>query len=180
MKIGVISDLHGSFEDVKNALFKLNEENVDIVICAGDVLYHGPRNPVPETYNPAGVAELLNNFSKRVIFARGNCDAEVDQMLIKYPLLSDFTYLFADGVFITVTHGHNTSDFNKFGKDVKADIVISGHTHIPVKEEFEWGVHLNPGSTTFPKGGSNKSYAIIEVENGKYEIEIKEILKLWT
>ncbi len=175
MKIGVISDLHGSFEDVKNALDKLNSENIELLICAGDVLYHGPRNPIPSSYNPAKVAELLNNFPKRIIFARGNCDSEVDQMVIKYPMLSDFSYVYAEGVFIAVTHGHKIESFKEFGGETKADIVISGHTHIPVIEKFENSVHLNPGSVTFPKGGSRKSYAVIKIENGKFEIELKEI-----
>ncbi|MCD6426909.1 MAG: phosphodiesterase [Caldisericaceae bacterium] len=175
MKIGVISDLHGSFEDVKNALGKLISENIDLAICAGDVLYHGPRNPIPESYNPAKVAELLNNFPKRIIFAKGNCDSEVDQMIIKYPMLSDFSYVYAEGVFIAITHGHKIESFKEFGEKVKADIVISGHTHIPVIEKFENSVHLNPGSVTFPKGGSRKSYAIIKVKDGKFEIELKEI-----
>ncbi len=175
MKIGVISDLHGSFNDAKNALNKLHKENTELIICAGDLLYNGPRNPVPESYNPGGVAEMLNKFDKRIIFVRGNCDAEVDQMIIKYPILSDFSYLYTNEIFIVITHGHKVNNFEQFGKDVKADIVISGHTHIPVIENFDWGVHLNPGSTTFPKGGSNKSYAIINIKDGEYKIDIKEI-----
>ena len=175
MKIGVISDLHGSFDDVKNALDRLKNENVDIVICAGDLLYNGPRNPIPQSYNPGGVADLLNNFGKRMIIVRGNCDAEVDQLAIKYPILGDTAYFYADGIFIVITHGHRVESFEKFGKENGADIVISGHTHIPVMENFDWGVHLNPGSVTFPKGGSKKSYAIIDIANGEYKIKIKEI-----
>ena len=175
MKIGVISDLHGSYNDTKIALNKLHKENVDLVICAGDLLYNGPRNPFPESYNPGKVADMLNNFDRRIIFARGNCDAEVDQLAIKYPILSDFLYIYTEGVFIVVTHGHRVQDFDKLGKDIGADIIVSGHTHIPIIENFSWGTHLNPGSTTFPKGGSNKSYAIIKIENGEYKINIKEI-----
>ncbi len=175
MKIGVISDLHGSYEDVKNALNRLISENVDLVVCAGDLLYHGPRNPMPESYNPAKVAELLNNFPERIIFARGNCDSEVDQMMIKYPILSDFSYLYIDGIFITVTHGHKINNFKELAEKTGADIIISGHTHIPVVEKFENSFHLNPGSTTLPKGGSQKSYGIIEIKNGEFKIDIKEI-----
>ncbi len=175
MKIGIISDLHGSFNDVKNALNKLHNEDIDLAICAGDLMYNGPKNPIPENYNPGGVAEMLNKFDKRLIFVRGNCDAEVDQMLIKYPILSDFSYLYAEGIFIAITHGHKVDNFEQFGKNVGADIVISGHTHIPLIENFDWGVHLNPGSTTFPKDNSNKSYAIINIKNGEYKIKIKEI-----
>ncbi len=175
MKIGVISDLHGSFNDAKNALDRLISENVDLVICAGDVLYHGPRNPIPESYNPAKVAELINEFPKRMIFARGNCDSEVDQMVIKYPMLSDFSYIYAEGVFIAVTHGHKTNSFEEVVKNTGADIIVSGHTHIPVKEKCGNALHVNPGSVTFPKGGSRKSYALIEVKNEEFKVELKEI-----
>ena len=175
MKIGVISDLHGSYEDARNALNRLHNEDVDIVICAGDVLYNGPRNPIPESYDPGKVAEMINKFDKRMIFVKGNCDAEVDQLVIKYPMLSDFSYLYAEGIFIVITHGHKVDDFEKLGNKSGADIIISGHTHIPVIENFDWGVHLNPGSTTFPKGGSKKSYAIIEIEGGEFKIKVKEI-----
>lgn len=175
MKIGVISDIHGSLDDAEAALNLLEKENVDLVACPGDVLYVGPRNPMPKNYNPAKVADLINSFPKPFIFSRGNCDSEVDQMVIKYPLLQDVAYLWVEGLLIAVTHGHKVESFSKFLQDSGANIVISGHTHIPVIEKFTYGTHFNPGSITFPKGGSNKSYGIVTIKNGRYEIEIKEI-----
>ena len=175
MKIGAISDLHGSLDDTERTLKLLEEENVDIVICPGDVLYVGPRNPMPKNYNPAKVAELINNFPKPFIFSRGNCDSEVDQMVIKYPMLQEVAYLWVDGLLIAVTHSHKVDTFPLFLRNTGANIVISGHTHKPVIEKSIFGMHFNPGSITFPKGGSKKSYGIINIKNGKYEIELKEM-----
>ncbi len=175
MKIGVISDLHGSLDDTERALTLLKKENVDLVICPGDVLYIGPRNPMPKNYNPAKVAELINHFPKPFIFSRGNCDSEVDQMVIKYPMLQEVAYLWVDGLLIAVTHGHKVEAFSSFLENTGANVVISGHTHTPVVEKFASGVHFNPGSITLPKGGSKKSYGILTIKNGEYEIELKEI-----
>lgn len=175
-KIGVISDLHGSLEDTKNVL-EILESTTDLLICAGDILYHGPRNHIPKNYNPEKVAELINKFPKKIIFARGNCDAEVDQALIKYPILQDISFVFIEKVHIAITHGHKipNNNFDQFGSNNKINILVTGHTHIPLIENFSWGIYLNPGSIALPKNRFNKSYAIINIENGKFNAEIKEM-----
>ena len=96
MKLFFISDIHGSREDLAFALAKFEEEKADYIILLGDLLYHGPRNPLPKDYNPKEVAELINKYKNNIIAVRGNCDSEVDQMLIEFPIMADFSQILID------------------------------------------------------------------------------------
>jgi putative phosphoesterase len=177
MIVGVISDIHGSLDDFKNALGMMTKYNAEIILCPGDILYFGPRNPTPPSYDPKAVAELINNFPKTFIFSRGNCDSEIDQLVIKYPILQTNTFVYVEGVSILLTHGHKVEneDFDALGKKLSLNLIVSGHTHIAAVESFEWGTHLNPGSISLPKKDSKKSAAIINIKDGKYQINLKEI-----
>lgn len=161
MKLFFISDIHGSEEDLQFVLNKFEAEKADYLIILGDLLYHGPRNPLPTTYNPKEVAILLNRYKNKIISVRGNCDSEVDQMLLEFPIMADFSQILLDGHRFFLTHGHiyNQNLLPPLGKN---DILCHGHTHIPVADKFEDTVIFNPGSITFPKENNDKSYGIYE------------------
>jgi putative phosphoesterase len=131
-------------------------------LLLGDILYHGPRNDLPAGYAPKKVIELLNPLKNEILAVRGNCDTEVDQMVLSFPILADYAYLSLDGLRIFATHGH------KFNTDslpplAKGDILLHGHTHVPVAIEFgEDNLYINPGSLSIPKESSPKSYILYE------------------
>ncbi len=160
MKILVMSDTHGdtSFWEYIKDLVKES----DYVIHAGDVLYHGPRNPLPSGYNPSKLAELINN-SVPFFISKGNCDADVDQLVLNYPLASPYIFLFFPPFRILVIHGENMEEDNFFGlaDKYKVNLLIFGHIHTPVLKEKNGVILLNPGSPALPKV-PNKTVAIIE------------------
>lgn len=161
MKIFVLSDIHGSETYLKKALTALEKEEADYILLLGDALYHGPRNPLPEGYNPKAVAELLNKYKEKIIAVRGNCDSEVDQMLINFPIMGDYTTILWKGKRIFATHGHIYNS-EKLPPISKGDVLISGHTHLPVAEEKKGIYILNPGSISLPKEENPNSYGIFE------------------
>lgn len=186
MKIGVISDTHGSSSAWKKAMDKYFYD-ADLIIHAGDVLYHGPRNPMPEGYNPAGLAELINNSPAPVLIARGNCDADVDQLLIDYPIQSPYTFLQFEGVRILTTHGDK---FNPMGGEFslesvaalsekyKARVTIFGHIHLPVLEVINGAVVFNPGSASLPKEAHHPTIGIIDDQGiSIIELDNNEVIK---
>ena len=142
------------------------EEKADRMILLGDILYHGPRNALPREYDPQKVSDLLNTISGKILCVRGNCDAEVDQWLLKFPVMGDYSWILEKDRVIWLTHGHiYGSDFRKgdsFPPLGKEDIVISGHTHIPVWEPSAEGLFFNPGSVAIPKAGSRCGYMTLE------------------
>lgn len=156
MKYLIASDIHGSAYYCKELLKAFEEEKADKLILLGDILYHGPRNDLPKDYNPKEVIDLLNNMKEKILCVRGNCDTEVDQMVLNFPILADYGVLCEKGHIIYLTHGH---------KQIPAlsenDIVIQGHTHIPTYEN-----PLNPGSVSIPKENSHQGY--MTLENGKF------------
>lgn len=160
MRILVISDIHGSAYYL-NKIFEIEKE-YDYIVILGDILYHGPRNDIPKGYNPKEVIEMLNNKKDKIIAIRGNCDSEVDQMVLNFPILSDYSTLFYENRRIFITHGH------KFEKDYivsilnDGDIVLSGHTHLIYEELYKNILFINPGSISIPKGEEYNSYGIIE------------------
>ena len=170
MKIGIISDTHGcldTWEKVYQAYF----QDTELIIHAGDVLYHGPRNAIPAEYNPQGLAEVLNNCPVPVVTACGNCDAEVDSMVLKLPVQSPYAYLLLNGLRIVVTHGHNLTDEAKreLAERLQADIFITGHTHIAALEKHNGIIYVNPGSpgmTKRPDGYGTVAW----INNNKVEI----------
>ena len=161
MKLFFISDIHGSREDLVYALAKFEDVKADYIIILGDLLYHGPRNPLPRDYNPKEVAELLNKYKNKIIAVRGNCDSEVDQMLIEFPIMSDFSQIVIDNHRFFLTHGH-IYNCNNLPNISKGDILCHGHTHVPLAEEHDDIVIFNPGSITFPKENYKKSYGLYD------------------
>lgn len=155
MKYLVFSDIHGSLDAAKFIRKKLSDEKIDKCLCLGDFLYHGPRNDIPEDYNPKEVFAILNTLKDKLIGIRGNCDSEVDQMVLEFPMMDD-NYIFMMGdKKVCSTHGHIALP------NEKLDVVLSGHTHIPVAIKENGVIYGNPGSIAIPKGGYEKSYGIL-------------------
>ncbi|QWU16557.1 hypothetical protein SAMN04487895_107179 [Paenibacillus sophorae] len=161
MKLMFISDIHGSLHWLKKALEKYAEEKPDGLIILGDFMYHGPRNPLPDGYDPKGVAQELNAIKPHITAVRGNCDSEVDQMLLDFPMMGDYTQILYEGRRIYVTHGHGFSIEN-LPELSEGDIFIQGHTHVPVADVKEGIYVLNPGSISLPKENNPNSYAVLE------------------
>jgi len=178
MKLFFISDIHGSEANLKWALDKLQSSKADFLIILGDQLYHGPRNALPEDYNPSEVAKMLNVYKDKIIAVRGNCEAEVDQMLLSYPTLNDYSIILLDGRRFFLSHGHifNPSNLPNLSK---GDIFCYGHTHIPELIEKNNIYIFNPGSISIPKGMYKKSYGIYEKNTlFIFDYEDKPIFKL--
>ena len=158
MKLFFASDLHGSLPATEAMLERFQRSGSEHLILLGDLLNHGPRNPIPEGYQPAQVAERLNEYSERIIAVRGNCDSEVDQMLLTFPIMSDYAWvMLASGQRLFLTHGHlYHSDKRPMLR--RGDILVHGHTHIPLAYEDNGCVIFNPGSVTFPRQAYEASY----------------------
>jgi putative phosphoesterase len=149
MKIGVISDTHGSLTAWQKA--SLYFEPVEFIIHCGDFLYHGPRNPLPDGYQPAKLAQTINAFPRPVICAQGNCDAEVDQFLLDLPLQSPYAQVFTPVWRILIHHGHRSTPDTAPTWTNRFNLIISGHTHLPELIRRGETVLLNPGSPALPK-----------------------------
>ena len=162
MKLFFISDLHGSLPATEQVLEKYRASGADYLVILGDILNHGPRNPVPQGYQPAAVARLLNYYSEQIMAVRGNCDSEVDQMLLDFPMLESYSWILLEkGTRIFLTHGHLYNS-DKRPPLKKGDVLAYGHTHIPVAEQSNGQFIYNPGSITFPKEGYPASYGLLE------------------
>ena len=162
MKIMFASDIHGDYNCALATLEKYREENAEKLILLGDILYHGPRNDLPEGYAPKKVIELLNSAKDELACVRGNCDTEVDQMVLEFPILADYMLIYDKGRSFFVTHGHHhntqTPPMLKEG-----DLLIHGHTHVLTVTPFGNGnTYINPGSVSLPKEGNPKSYMVYE------------------
>lgn len=170
MKLMIISDIHGSLGFLEKALAKYKEGGFDRLVILGDILYHGPRNPLPEGHNPAEVAVKLNEMKDEIIAVRGNCDAEVDQMVLDFPMRADFYQLNIDGQELFFSHGHlYNNEVPEFLTE--GTIYMQGHSHIPMDQMVNGVRHINPGSIALPKAGSGYTY--IEYENK--EVVFKEL-----
>ena len=161
MKILIASDIHGSAHYCRKLLAALERENTQRMILLGDILYHGPRNDLPVEYAPKEVIAMLNPLKDRIYSVRGNCEAEVDQMVLDFPVMADYAVLYEGGRMIYMTHGH------VFGEDhppklMPGDILLCGHTHVPCCHRHEGFTYVNPGSTSIPKNGSAHSYCMLE------------------
>ena len=166
MKLMIASDIHGCAPACKALLEAFGASGAERLILLGDVLYHGPRNDLPEGYDPKAVISMLSAVSDKLFCVRGNCDTEVDQMVLPFPMLSETALLFVDGKTWFACHGHRAGA-NPTANDLPqlpaGSVVLSGHTHIPVLETNADGLTLlNPGSTSIPKGGFPASYALYE------------------
>ncbi|MGH4122420.1 MAG: phosphodiesterase [Clostridium sp.] len=161
MKIFFISDIHGSLLFLKKALKRYREEEASYIVMLGDALYHGPRNPLPEEYKPQEVANLLNEYKDKIIAVRGNCDSEVDQMLIEYPMMADYSIILYNNRRLFLTHGHTYNEDN-LPNLCENDVLVQGHTHLPLAKKQNKIYVLNPGSLSLPKENNPNSYAILE------------------
>lgn len=161
MKLVFISDIHGSITYAEKAKEIFEKEEGTYLIILGDILYHGPRNPLPEGYNPKAVVEIFNELANKIVAVRGNCDADVDQMLLNFPMMSDYSMILHEGVRIFLTHGHIYNEEN-LPKLQPGDVIIHGHTHLLGEKSVEGIKIINPGSITLPKGGNEHSYGVLE------------------
>jgi putative phosphoesterase len=174
MKLLIASDIHGSLSATRHVVAAFEKENADYLVFLGDVMYHGPRNPLPDEYHPAGVAELLNTVKDKVIAVRGNCDSEVDQMLLDFPITAEYQNIPLSSGKLVATHGHifdPTPNLTNIPENVgRGDIFAFGHIHLPILEVNDSGILvLNPGSAALPKENHPPTYAIIS----DVKVEIK-------
>lgn len=158
MKLMIASDLHGSAYYTRLLLTAMDREQPDRLLLLGDLLYHGPRNDLPREYAPKQVIQLLNARKSQILCVRGNCEAEVDQMVLEFPVLSEFGVVFADGLTLYMLHGHKNLDIPV----LPGDILLCGHTHVPAVRKDGEHYYVNPGSVSIPKEGSCHGYMILE------------------
>ncbi len=168
MKIFIASDIHGSAFWCEKMLEAYETSGADRLLLLGDILYHGPRNDLPEGYAPKKVIELLNGIKDEILCVRGNCDTEVDQMVLGFPILADYAFICEGGMRIFATHGHKFNEAN-LPPLKKGDILLCGHTHVQKLEEFEDYTYVNPGSVSIPKENTGHGYILFE--NGEFELK---------
>ncbi|MBR5543273.1 MAG: phosphodiesterase [Oscillospiraceae bacterium] len=167
MKWLVASDIHGSAEFCEKLVRSYKEEKAEKLILLGDILYHGPRNNLPSEYAPKSVVSMLNELKDEILCVRGNCDAEVDQMVLDFPIMAEYALLPLGNSTVFITHGHKFNTQNPPPLS-RGDILLHGHTHVPKCEEFGDGfVYCNPGSTSIPKENSAHGYMLLS--NDKLE-----------
>lgn len=165
MKWLIASDIHGSAYWCRRLLEKYAEEKADRLILLGDVLYHGPRNDLPDEYAPKKVIETLNGMSDSILCVRGNCDTEVDQMVLNFPVLADYALLDLGERMIYMTHGHVYNE-NNLPPLREGDILLHGHTHVSKCVDHGNYVYMNPGSVSIPK--ENTPHGYMTLENGTF------------
>ena len=169
MKLLIGSDIHGDLDGAKRLISAYEEEKCDKILLLGDILYHGPRNDLPAGYAPKAVIALLNEYKDKILAVRGNCEAEVDQMVLSFPVLAEYALLSLDGLTVFATHGH-VHNMEKCPPLMKGDILLHGHTHVLTVTPFGDGLtYLNPGSVSLPKENNPPSY--MTYEDGRFEIK---------
>ena len=162
MKLLIASDIHGSADATRKLILRYEEEKAQRMLLLGDILYHGPRNALPGEYDCMEVAQLLNSYKNDIFCVRGNCDSEVDQMVLEFPITADYIQLPWEGKMIFATHGHHYGP-HYLPPLQELDVLLCGHTHVPACERLpETGIYCNPGSTSIPKGESSPSYMTLE------------------
>jgi len=161
MKWMFASDIHGAAEDCAAMLRAFTQEGCERLLLLGDILYHGARNDLPAGYAPKEVTNMLNAMRTRIYAVRGNCDAEVDQMVLQFPILSEYALIPVGARVIYATHGHHYGDQNPPPLNM-GDVLLCGHTHIPLCAQRANYVYLNPGSVALPKQGNPKTYIIFD------------------
>lgn len=168
MKYMFASDVHGSAFYCRKMLEAFEMEKADRLVLLGDLLYHGPRNDLPKEYAPKEVISMLNGMKNKIYAVRGNCEAEVDQMVLEFPVMADYCILSIDEKTLYATHGHvyNTSNLPPIQE---GDVLIHGHTHVLKAEQMKGYIWLNPGSVSIPKEGNPPTYAVLE--NGVFSIK---------
>lgn len=161
MKLMFASDIHGSRSACEAVLAAYKAEGAERLVLLGDLLYHGPRNDLPKEYAPKEVIAMLNEMKNEIYAVRGNCEAEVDQMVLNFPVMADYCILAIDGLTFYATHGHVYNE-NNLPPFREGDILIHGHTHVLKAEQREGYILLNPGSVSIPKEGNPPTYAVLE------------------
>ncbi len=161
MKLLIASDIHGSAYYCGKLMEAYGRERPDKLLLLGDILYHGPRNDLPKGYAPKEVIAMLNPFRHEILCVRGNCDTEVDQMVLEFPILAEYGFWYERGRMFFLTHGHVYNEQN-LPMLKNGDILLHGHTHVPVCREHEDYLYINPGSVSIPKEGSVHSYLTYE------------------
>ena len=170
MKLLIASDIHGSAYWCGRLMEEIRREDPDRVLLLGDLLYHGPRNDLPRDYAPKQVIPMLSQIKEKIMAVRGNCEAEVDQMVLPFPCLADFSQLMVDGKLFHLSHGHHQNPQN-LPPLPEGSVFLFGHTHVKLDESVCGIRCLNPGSVSIPKDGSH-SYLIYE--NGSFSFKILE------
>ena len=178
MKLMIASDIHGSAYYCRKMLEAYDREEAEKLLLLGDILYHGPRNDLPKDYAPKEVIAMLNPRKQDILCVRGNCDTEVDQMVLEFPIMAEYAILYLGGRMIFATHGHVFNEKN-LPMLKKGDILLHGHTHVPAWEPFSLSpactapasncpspaasecLYLNPGSVSIPKENSPRGYMIL-------------------
>ena len=178
MKWMIASDIHGSATYCKQLLEAFDREQADRLLLLGDLLYHGPRNDLPEGYAPKEVISLLNQRKDRLFCIRGNCEAEVDQMVLEFPVLADYMLLAHGDRLIYATHGHHAGEATP-PPFAKGSILLCGHTHVPACREHEGFLYLNPGSVSIPKENSPRGYMILQGREFLWKTLAGEIWKTY-
>lgn len=166
MKWLIASDIHGSEFYCNEIVKAYREEKADKMLLLGDILYHGPRNDLPKDHNPKSVIEMLNVLKDDILCVRGNCDAEVDQMVLAFPIMADYAVIYEKGRMIYATHGHIYNE-NNLPPLKKGDILLHGHTHVAKCTEHEEYTYINPGSASIPKEDTHHGY--MTLEDGVFE-----------
>lgn len=161
MRYLIASDIHGALPAAEALMERFREEGADRLLLLGDLLYHGPRNPLPTGYAPAEVARLLNRYADRITAVRGNCDCEVDQMVLPFPMMADFALLEVGGLTLYATHGHLWSE-EAPPPMAAGTVLLNGHFHVPACVDHGAFLYVNPGSTSIPKAGSAPGYLVLE------------------
>ena len=170
MKCIIASDLHGSAYWCGRLMELIEAEQPDRILLLGDLLYHGPRNDLPRDYAPKQVIPMLSKYKDIILAVRGNCEAEVDQMVLPFPCMADFCALEADGVYMHLTHGHHHNPDN-LPPLPQGSVFLSGHTHVKLDKVVGAVRCLNPGSVSIPKDGS---HSCMIFENGAFRTVILE------
>lgn len=168
MKLMIASDIHGSASWCKKMIDAFDQSEAEKLVILGDILYHGPRNDLPEEYSPKQVTSILNELKDSLLCVRGNCDTEVDQMVLDFPVMADYAYIYCDGLKIFATHGHKYNCDN-LPPLSHGDVLLHGHTHVPMIKDCGDYTYVNPGSVSIPKENSAHSYLILE--NGKFSFQ---------
>ena len=161
MKLMIVSDIHGSAYYCRKMLEAYEKEKADKLLILGDILYHGPRNDLPKEYDPKAVIQMLNERKEELLCVRGNCDCDVDQMVLEFPILAEYAIFYMGNRMIFATHGHKINKENL--PMLKAgDILLNGHLHVPACERIGDYIYMNPGSVSIPKEESEHSYMVVE------------------
>ena len=170
MKLIIASDIHGSAFWCGKLMELIDQEQPDKLILLGDLLYHGPRNDLPRDYAPKQVIPMLSEIKEKIVAVRGNCEAEVDQMVLPFPCMADYAELLVDGKIFHLSHGHHQNP-EQLPPLPQGSVFLFGHTHVKLDKTVDGIRCLNPGSVSIPKDGSH-SYLIYE--NGNFSFKILE------